>query len=766
MNIPAGDFTEQYYPLRVYAARELAASRLPLWNPSAYGGQPALADIQSGALYPPQVAEAFLLRWLGLGFPVWALELQAIAHFSWAAVGTYVFGRRLARRAPATPRNARFAGTIVSLVFTYSGYLTGFPVQQLTILEVSAWSPWVLLGVDVLAGGTRAGDCWRLSIGDRRLKLGAWMLTGLVLGLSFLPGHPQTSLYVLYTASAYYLFRVLSQSSADSRSGSVTGHLLSAIGYLLLALLLAFALAAAQLLPTLEFITHSTRTDLSYDAVSFGLPLHEMVSIVYPGYFGGSPEYVGILPLALIGLALALGRPRPQIAFWAVTGMLAMILALGGNTFLYPLFYLLAPGFEIVRHQERAFLVYALSAAVLSSYGALALVTPLDRVRRASLRRIERGLQVVFGVALALTALFFYGWVGSQHSDLFGGVLRHHVFGLALLAGSMILLALRSRSGRLLQRSWGMALIAGWIAFNLFSVNWRFNLEKPGAAGPYAPTPLTEFLGDQTAAASDEGPLRIASAGLLPGGPGAASVYGLQDITGNTPLHLAAINAFEATVPEWRRWQLLNVHYVLSNRDLNSPGLTRTFPVGALSEGQVRVYTIDDPLPRAWVVHDVEVVPDQSAALARLSESEFDPRRTAVLAKPPGIPVPGLVEGSTARVTSFAPNDIAVEVNAVAHGVLILSENYYPGWRASIDGEPTRLVRANALLRGIPVPQGRHVVRVRYASTAVRAGFVISALASILIGVTAVWYIVRLVRRDNNSLRRLLFYVIIMSSTP
>ncbi len=753
MNIPAGDFTEQYYPLRAYAARELTAGRLPLWNPSPYAGQPALADIQSGALYPPQSIEALLLHWLGLGFPVWALELQVIAHFAWAAVGAYLLGRRLARQA-AKPRalvpsigiggtklppgrtairNARFAGVIVSLVFTYSGYLTGFPVQQVTILEVSAWAPWVLLGMEGLAGG------WRLGTGGGwRLCVGRWVLAGLVLGLSLLPGHPQTSLYVVYIAVAFYFFRVLSPSSddrqpptANRRITSTAGYLLGAVGYLLAAILLGLALAAAQLLPTLEFIARSPRADLNYEAVSFGLPLHELVSVIYPGYFGGSPEYVGILPMVLMGLALALGRPRREIAFWTVVGLLAMLLAFGGNTFLYPLFYLLAPGFDAVRHQERAFLVYALSAAVLSGYGALALASALDRVRRARLRRFERGLRIIFGAGLALTALFFYGWVGSEHPDLFGGVLRHHVFGLVLLAGSLILLALRP--SRALRRPWGMALVAGWIAFNLFSVNWRFNLEQPGATGPFAPTPLTEFLHAQMPAADGSEPMRIASAGLLPGGPGAASVYGLQDITGNTPLHLAGIETFESKVPEWRRWQLLNVHYVLSERDLDGPGLTRVFPPGdPLPEGQVRVYAMGDPFPRAWVVHAVEVIPDEGTALARLSADEFDLRRAAVVAQLPGINLPGSVEGSSARVIAFTPNEIRVEVDAVADGLLVLSEIYYPGWRASIDGASARLIQTDGLLRGIPVPQGHHTVRVWYAPASVRVGLVISALALVV----------------------------------
>jgi uncharacterized membrane protein YgdD (TMEM256/DUF423 family) len=742
MNIPAGDFTEQYYPLRAYAARELSAERLPLWNPSPYAGQPSLADIQSGALYPPQIIEALLLHWLGLGFPVWALELQVIAHFAWAAVGAYLLGRRLARRATkpsparAATRNARFAGVIVSLVFTYSGYLTGFPVQQVTILEVSAWAPWVLLGMEGLARSWRLetrdivpSGYWRLAVRRWGLCVRRWVLAGLVLGLSLLPGHPQTSLYVAYIAVAFYFFRILSPSSRLHGASSFVSYLLKATGYLLAAILLALAVAAAQLLPTIEFIARSPRASLSYEEVSFGLPLHELVSVIYPGYFGGSPEYVGILPMVLMGLALALGRPRREIAFWTVAGLLAMLLAFGGNTFLYPLFYLLAPGFDAVRHQERAFLVYALSAAVLSGYGALALASALDRVRRARLRRFERGLRIIFGAGLALTALFFYGWVGSEHPDLFGGVLRHHVFGLVLLAGSLILLALRP--SRALRRPWGMALVAGWIAFNLFSVNWRFNLEQPGATGPFAPTPLTEFLRTQATGTDRSEAVRIASAGLLPGGPGAASVYGLQDITGNTPLHLAAIEAFETQVPEWRRWQLLNVHYVLSERNLDGPGLTRVFPPGdPLPEGQVRVYAMGDPFPRAWVVHAVEVIPDEGAALARLSADEFDLRRVGVLAEPPDIPLPGPMDGSTARVTAFTPNQISIEVDAVADGLLVLSEIYYPGWRASVDGDPAPLIQTDGLLRGIPVPQGHHhTVRVWYAPASVRLGLVISVLA-------------------------------------
>jgi hypothetical protein len=429
--------------------------------------------------------------------------------------------------------------------------------------------------------------------------------------------------------------------------------------------------------------------------------------------------------MLLIALAWALGRPRREVAFWTVVGVLALLLSLGGNTFLYSIFYLLAPGFGAVRHQERAFLVYALSAAVLSSYGALALVAPLKRAGRLVLGRIERGARMVLYVGLALTFVLTVGWLGSEHRDLFAGVLRHHVFGLVLLAVGLILLALRPR--RCLRRPWGMALLSAWIAFNLFSINWRFNLQPPTTWFPA--TALTDAVGNQIAAAPE--PVRIASGGLLPNGPGAAAVYAFQDTTGNTPLQLASFEAFEASVPEWRRWQLLNVHDVLSDRDLDGPGLALVFPSNPPGEGdkQTRIYAVSDPFPRAWVVHMVEVIPDLQAALRRVSEDSFDLRRAAVVDQDLRLALPGQpVDGSTARVTSFASGEITLAVDAAADGLLVLSEVSYPGWRANVDGNPTPLLTADGLLRGIPVLAGRHQVRVWYAPLSVQLGLAISGL--------------------------------------
>ena len=567
MHITAGDFTEQYFPLRAFVAQEWVAGRIPLWNPYLYGGQPALADIQSGALYPPHLIEALAIGWGGplfgreLGFPLWALELQVMLHFSLAAVGTYLFARHLGLQSGTSIRRARFAGVITSLVFTYSGYLTGFPVQQLTILEVAAWLPWVLWGLsaasrqsDVSENNAVIANTEHATLSTQQalrffldtLKPAVW--GALAFALAILAGHPQTVLYIFYLTLAYSVFlgsRIWRQHLKPIEPSLVGRFADSPLRPLVnwgVIMLLGGTIAAAQLLPTLEFIRHSVRSDLSYQAVSAGLPLNELVSVLYPGFFGGSPQYVGIITLVLVGLALTLAVPRSEVFFWAGAALVGLLLALGGNTYLYPFFYLFAPGFEAVRQQERAFLVYSFSMAMLAGFGAVVLVGPLSKSARLRYTRFERHLRIVAAIALGLTGFFIYGSVmattRADEVNLFYGVLWHHLFGLVILAGTLLLLTLRPR--RWLWRPWGMALVALWLGFNLFTVNWRFNLEKREVE-PFAPNGVVSFL--QSALNKVE-LARVSSGGLLPGGNSAASVYNLQDLTGNTPLQLTAVDTF------------------------------------------------------------------------------------------------------------------------------------------------------------------------------------------------------------------------------
>jgi hypothetical protein len=682
--MPEGDFAGQYYPLQLFAARELANGRLPAWDPYLNAGQPGLADIQTGTLYPPNLVSNLVLAALGIPFGIGLLTAQVVFHFALASLFTYVLMRHLARRAGARIPAARLAGAVAALSFTYGGYLTSFPVQQLTILETAVWLPLVLFFLD------RASDHphpWPQII-----------LAGAALACALLAGHPQTAMYVVYVTLAYGLFLVW--SGRKERSVWRTAVRVT------VPLILGVALAAVQLVPTLMFIGRSTRSGLDYDAVAWGFPLAEITHLLYPGYFGGSPQYVGILPPILAVAALFLKRARRHVAFWITVGLVALVLALGGNTFLYSAAYLLAPGLGAVRNQERVIYLFSLAVSVLAGYGALILVQPLPPVARKGFHRLVRGLAWVCVTFVALTALWTFGFLqGAQQGvevNLFEGVLRHHTLVLLILGGSWALFALRS--AKRARRPGLMALTLGLIWLNLFTINWRYNLADPTAEGPFPEMGWVRHLKEQP------GTFRISSAGLLPGGASAGVVYELGDITANTPLRLEAFQRFEDEVGSWQRWQLLNVHYVLSQRDLDGPGLERVY-----EEEEVKVYRISDPLPRAWVVHGA-VIRSDSDALELLSRGELDPRAMAVL--PPGSQAATLSAeggpGSAARVLESAPGRLVLDVSPAADGLLVISQPFYPGWRAWVNGERVPISRVDYLLQGVPVQAGPTQVELAY----------------------------------------------------
>ncbi len=146
-------------------------------------------------------------------------------------------------------------------------------------------------------------------------------------------------------------------------------------------------------------------------------------------------------------------------------------------------------------------------------------------------------------------------------------------------------------------------------------------------------------------------------------------------------------------------------------------------------------------LPRAWLVAEAEAV-DAEEALRRIrgeSPHTFDPRRTALLeVRPDELPqLSGVAltwERMTARVVAYQPNRFEIDTDALAPTVLVVSEIFYPGWEATVDGQPARILLTDYLLRGVALPPGRHRVEMHYTAPGARAGAIISACTLLLLG--------------------------------
>ena len=161
------------------------------------------------------------------------------------------------------------------------------------------------------------------------------------------------------------------------------------------------------------------------------------------------------------------------------------------------------------------------------------------------------------------------------------------------------------------------------------------------------------------------------------------------------------------------------------------------------------VHRLDEIAPRAWLVYHEEEIGDDDA-LARLDACEFDPARVALV--PPGTPLaldqpPGDYLGEDSRregsmvVTGRTPGSLSLSIDAPAEGLLVLSEIYYPGWRATVDGSEAAIVRTDHVLRGIPIPAGEHVVELVYRPASFLVGIAISgvALAALVGGGIRAW---------------------------
>jgi hypothetical protein len=178
--------------------------------------------------------------------------------------------------------------------------------------------------------------------------------------------------------------------------------------------------------------------------------------------------------------------------------------------------------------------------------------------------------------------------------------------------------------------------------------------------------------------------------------------------------------------------RLMNIRYVLFS-PAQSPVDRRA--LRRLYTGEIRIFQYVEQLPRAFIVHQFEVLDDPEAVLRRLVQEGFDPRRTVLLeSQPPGSirgPAAGDARGE-AEVISYSPERILIEATTEREGFLVLCDTFYPGWKARVDGEPVPQMNADYLFRAVPVPAGSSVVELRYEPFSYRLGIWLSLLGVVL----------------------------------
>jgi hypothetical protein len=744
-NFELGDATEVFQPFLAYTRSVLP--HVPLWNPFIGSGRPFVGNAQSAVFSPFSLPAYVLSFWRSLAV-IAALKLFV------AAFGTYLLGRAL---------GMRFGGALLAgVVYAFGQFIVSWLSWPAS--SVWVWIPWLLLMTEHLV---RRADS--LSV------------TGLaaVVALQYLGGHPESSLHAVFVTVAFFALRVL---QARRAGGSVAVPAV-AFGVGLIA---GTALAAIALVPVLELLSHSDQ--IAHRAASVALvgaqhePPRSLLTLFFPYYWGRATQtqiepyiwgfrveiayYAGALTLMLAVGALVLRRSAERVAV-AAFGVLSLAIVVG----LEPIFGIVTslPGFHTAQNSRMAVL-FLLCVALLAGWGLDDLSgrrpTPW---RRRALIGLSGALLCLPLVWVALRGELSLGHLGRALDVAWGFVKPAGVpflsrrapqiipeaalLGWVVLAGaSLALVVLRLRE-RLAAPAFVVLAVALVVA-DLFRVGMGTNPAIPISHAVQPTTGAIRYLQSRR-------PNRFV--GVAAGG------FGVQPLPANVAMRYGLYDARAYDFPVERRYdriwtrnlirtgvdsvptiapvtpRTLNVLRLLSVADLlqrptdpplRLPGLRLVY-----SAVDARVYAYDRALPRVFVVGRQQVVGGADRAMAAVTRPRFDGLQAAVTERA----IPGLAQNAQskppprgqARLVSYGAERVVATATTSRPGLLVLTDNYFPGWKASVDGRPTPIYRVDYLLRGVPLPAGSHRVVFSYQPASWRWGRIISGLTLLAVLVAA-----------------------------
>ena len=710
-----GDLFYYFLPEKKLIGSFIRAGDFPLWNPYLYGGQPFLANLNNGVLYPSTLLYAFLP-------PLTAFNIDIVLHLILCAVCSYLLARGLGFRP--------FSAFVCGLVFGFSGYtlshgnlfnrLLSFPYLPLSLFF------------------------WHRTISSGSRK---WLIfTAIAVTIQFMAGAPETSL--LTVASLFFLSLVY--RGKYSRKKSVVAAMLVC--------LFVLGLSAIQTLPTAELLLQSPRGKFSSYVVFTDYSVHpkRLPELVLPGFLGDvadpshfwgtsmqdggslfvSSIYFGMLALFLAAYGAFNRRCNEilpaslRLAFFGIF-VVSLLLSLGRYLPGFPLLFHL-PFVSFFRYPVKFLAVALVPLSLLCAAAVEHLFAPSNPMKPSA-----KFLSICWILFLTLVAIFFLfpAWIpfffGYQNAVISNGVRQSliHAMAIFLLAClSFQLFRIKSFKGQ----QW---LLGGILTLDLI---WA------GAAiNPYIPRavflqnyPLVDLVKKEI----DDGRVYRPSTGRVKlNAPSPDIAYGIQ-------WDLATLNAYTnaffeipliynlslesletsrlrdlrltvSSVPWKNRIPFLSVGDVSIVVTPDQLDISDLQPIGRIdtnSNMPFYIYRNPNSVSRIRFYNSGAIVRSASEALAALQHPDFDAQKFVIL------------EGATHPEKSCA--DTKVEVQRLAQrpnfssyhvrnhcdGFLYVSEPYYKGWRVTSDGNPATIVPANEAFFAVALASGDHTISIRY----------------------------------------------------
>jgi hypothetical protein len=723
--LTGSEAVNQGYSWLQFALTSIRRGNLPMWDPYTLGGHSFSGEMQPGAFYPFHLLLALVpFNSASVLSPITYNVWSAVTHVL-AACSMFLLVRKLGL--------SRFSAFIAGICFSLGGFVAriGWP----HVLESSIWLPLVFL---FFLRGLQATSS-RLAMIDASIG-------GLMFGMSVLAGGLQEVLMetlVIVSAGLFYCCSSPPKPESEiSPRGSIwfrTAIVVAVIG------LVGSAAGAIQLFPSIEYSSRSLRfvgaagalpadkkipyADMSDQVLPQGIAL-----LAVPFAFNGTAglgettsPYIGVFPFLAAVIGIRRYWRNHWVRYLAGLAVAAFLFSIGSFSWLHGVLYAVVPELWNMREASRIVYLEDFALVILAAHGVEALVVRASAVGEASaagggsvswagLNRTLLGIVIACAVALFVPAIF-----GKPDINPWNAL------SIVLIFASYGLFRYLENGNR---GAGVRTIMVALILFDLSACDWtaqnRIELAKTGV------DQLDRLMSIRAAAQflkAQTDPFRVRIQGDIRLNIGDVFGIPMVDPAGGAtlPIDSERIRGYS---------DLLNVRFILTPANEPKPG--GVYAGTVYQDKDWKVYESPSAFPRAWMVHETVVEPSAARAAERLGMPGFDARRTALIEGP--VALEPLAEGApeTAQVLGVAPNRMELEVDAHSRGLLVLSENYYPGWRATVDGQSAPIYRVDSALRGLVVPRGRSHVVLRYAPASVYWGGLLTSMA--FLGTLAIWF--------------------------
>jgi hypothetical protein len=743
------DLVFQMYPWQYFIHQSIQGGFIPLWNPYSLAGLPFLANDQSSIFEITKLASYL--------FQIPAKDLILFSGFLTlllAGFFTYLFTRNL--------KLNKISSLVSALAFMFSGPVIvwlGYPLTSTVI-----WLPFLLLCID------------KIIKQPQKLWIG---LFALAIGFQFFGGNPEISWFILFISALYALFRLNHYRPYKNKYKII----LRKSGLLIIALFLGLAIASIQIIPTLEFLKQSEALSVGRGGVAgtnfFQIisqewnswhnlkdikhSLENFVLLVYPDFFGNpvlkqywgwlnyneSALYVGIIPLIFALIALAgifkKAKGKKKLFFWISVSFICF-----GAFVSLPILRLIAylPVFKITAIGRLRF-IFVFALAILAGYG-------IDYFLKSNQKKQAKKKWIIFNIIylaiIFLVVLAVWIWrkftLQSVTQEMWYS--EKILFLVIFILINIILWLLLFSQIRSWKYNLGKILLILLVAGELFYYGYNYHPAIPHNF-VYPQTSAIQFLQDNIGhyrLTSYKESLENFSSSLL---PNSSILWSLQDIRGYEIIKVKRYEAFERHFGgldnrfiykffDHKIFNTLGVRYFVQGKD--DPENTKlasikNLPLVYIGES-INIYENKEVMPRAFVVFNIHPVKDYYQAIDVFVNESFKPEMVALIETRNPENLSSIYNNhpftpyQSAKITNYSPHKIEIITEASKDGYLVLTDAYYPGWQAYLDGREVKIYPTNIAFRGLFVPQGKHQIIFKYHPNSFYYSIYISIIALVI----------------------------------